>query len=154
MEPGNVLQIIMIATGVFLLAVTVGSLARRKMTESFCLAWGLIALILVTAGFILRPSEIARYISNWGLVLALMIGFCVVYVAYFMSAKVSELSRKNQELAIQVSLLRQQNEHILEQIQELTAYGESSRKEDAPEGNPRKEDALEGNTGKEGAPDA
>ena len=35
---GNILQIIMIATGVILLIVTVGSLARRKMTDSFSLA--------------------------------------------------------------------------------------------------------------------
>ena len=116
MELVDVLQIIIIATGIILLIVTINSLAHRKMTESFCLAWGLIALILVLAGFLLRPTEWSRYISPMGLIMVVMIGFCVVYVAYFMSTKVSELSRKNQELAIQVSLLRQENQQILEQL--------------------------------------
>lgn len=120
MEPGNILQIIMIATGVLLLIVTISSLARRKMTESFCLAWGLIALILVIAGFILRPSGWNRYISTMGMVLVVLIGFCAVYVAYFVSTKVSELSRRNQELAMQVSLLNQEQQRMLELLEQLT----------------------------------
>lgn len=129
MELVNILQTIIIATGIILLIITINSLAHRKMTESFCLAWGLIALILVLAGFFLRPTEWSRYISPMGLVMVVMIGFCVVYVAYFMSTKVSELSRKNQELAIQVSLLRQENQYILEQLTK------AAEKEQACEGN-------------------
>lgn len=115
----NILQIIIIATGIFLQIVTINSLAHRKMTESFCLAWGLIALILVLAGLFLRPTEWNRYISPMGLMLVVMIGFCIVYVAYFMSIKVSELSRRNQELAIQVSLLRQENQRIMEELEQI-----------------------------------
>lgn len=116
----NVLQIIIITTGIFLLIVTINSLAHRKMTESFCLAWGLIALILVLAGLLLRPTEWIRYMSPMGLMLVVMIGFCVVYVAYFMSTKISELSRRNQELAIQVSLLCQENQQIIEELEQMT----------------------------------
>lgn len=124
MQSGNILQVIVIVTGVFLLGVTIHSLALRRMTESFSLAWGLISLILVLAGFLLRPSEWGRYISTVGMVLVVLIGFCVIYVAYFMSAKVSELSRRNQELAIQVSLLNQENERILERLEQLTGVDE------------------------------
>lgn len=124
----NVLQIIIIATGIFLLIVTINSLAHRKMTESFCLAWGLIALILVLAGFLLRPTEWIRYMSPMGLMLVVMIGFCVVYVAYFMSIKISELSRRNQELAIQVSLLRQDNQRIAEELEQMTMTVEQEQK--------------------------
>lgn len=127
MEPGSILQIIMIITGVFLLLVTVSSLAHRRMTESFCLAWGLIALILILAGIFLRPAELARYISTMGLLMVVAIGFCVVYVAYFMSTKVSELSRKNQELAIQVSLLRQENQLVMQQLEQLTKAAEKEQ---------------------------
>lgn len=123
MQAGTILQIIMVVTGLFLLVITTTSLARRKMTESFCLAWGLISLILILAGIILRPAGWSRYLSNMGMVLALMIGFAIIYVAYFLSAKVSELSRKNQELAIQVSLLNQENERVLERLEELTGKG-------------------------------
>lgn len=125
---GNVLQIIIIATGIFLFIVTVNSLAHRKMTESFCLAWGLIAFILVLAGLFLRPTEWNSFISPMGLVMVVMIGFCVVYVAYFMSTKVSELTRRNQELAIQVSLLRQENQKITEQLDQVVSATEEEQK--------------------------
>lgn len=108
--------------------VTINSLANRKMTESFCLAWGLIAMILVLAGFLLRPTEWNRYISPMGLMLVVMVGFCVVYVAYFMSIKVSELARRNQELAIQVSLLSQENQRIMEQLEQMTIAIEQEQK--------------------------
>ena len=120
MSQGNILQIIIIITGIFLLCVTTTSLARRKMTESFCITWGLISVMIILAGILLRPVGWSKYVSTLGMILVLIVIFCVIYVAYFLSAKVSELSRKNQELAIQVSLLNQENERILERIEELT----------------------------------
>lgn len=119
MEPGVILQIIMIVVGIFLLAAVVSSLARRKMTESFCLTWGLIAIIIILAGILLRPAEWNRYISGMGMVLLLMIGFCIIYGAYFMSSKVSELMRKNMELSVQVSLLNHEKEELRKQLEEL-----------------------------------
>ncbi len=119
MSQGNILQIIIIATGVFLLCVTTTSLARRKMTESFCITWGLISLMIILAGILLRPVGWSKYVSTLGMLLVLIVIFCVIYVAYFLSAKVSELSRKNQELAIQVSLLNQENERILARLEEI-----------------------------------
>ena len=61
-----------------------------------------------------------EYISVAGLILLLIIFYGVLYAAYFVSLWISELSRKNQELAIQVSLLNQENERILRNLSELT----------------------------------
>ncbi|MDE7253682.1 MAG: DUF2304 domain-containing protein [Acetatifactor sp.] len=120
MEPGVILQIILIAVGGVLLATVISSLAKRKMTESFCLTWGLIAIIIILAGFLLRPAEWNKYISGTGMMLLLMIGFCIIYGAYFMSAKVSDLIRKNMELAMQVSLLNHEKEELHRRIDELS----------------------------------
>ncbi len=119
MEPGVMLRIIMIATGVFLFGVTISSLAKRKMTEPFCLTWGVISLMIILAGILLRPAEWNRYISGKGMLLVVMAGFCVIYGTYFMSIKVSELMRRNLELAMQVSLLNRENEEIRSKLEEL-----------------------------------
>ena len=111
--------------------VTLFSLAKRKMTESFCLTWGFISVIIILAGFLLRPTELARYISGTGMILVGMVAFCVVYGTYFMSIKVSELMRRNLELAMQVSLLGKENEEIRERLQEFIEGGEPA--EDANE---------------------
>ena len=121
MEPGVILQIILIIVGAVLLAAVASSLAKRKMTESFCLTWGLIAIIIILAGILLRPAEWNKYISGTGMLLLMMIGFCIIYGAYFMSGKVSELIRKNTELAMQVSLLNHEKEELYKKVDELAA---------------------------------
>ena len=130
MEPGLMLQIIMILTGVFLLCRTISSLARRKMTEPFCLSWGMIAVIIILAGCLLRPAGWNQYISYTGMVLLLLLGFCALYGAYFVSCRVSELMRKNNELAIQVSLLNEEREELEKKIEELAKKMESITIED------------------------
>ena len=105
METGDWLRVIICVGGVMLLGITMSSLAKRRMTEPFCLAWGIISIALILAGILLRPSMWNRYISFAGMLLVLLVGFAVIYIAFFVSTKVSELMRKNQELAMQVSLL-------------------------------------------------
>ena len=121
MEPGVILQIILIIVGVVLFATVASSLAKRKMTESFCLTWGFIAIIIILAGILLRPAEWNKYISGTGMLLLIMIGFCIIYGAYFMSGKVSDLIRKNTELAMQVSLLNHEKEELYRRMDELEA---------------------------------
>ncbi|MCD7837074.1 MAG: DUF2304 domain-containing protein [Lachnospiraceae bacterium] len=119
MESGVILRIIMFAMGVILFCASMSSLARRRMTEPFCLTWGFIALIIIFAGILLRPDEWSNYISGMGMLLVVLIGFCVVYGAYFMSCRVSELMRRNLELSMQVSLLNLENEKLQSQINEI-----------------------------------
>lgn len=119
MESGVILQIVLIMVGVMLLWTSISSLAKRKMTEPFCLTWGVIAIIIMLAGFLLRPSEWNRYISETGMILIMLIGFCVIYGAYFMSSRVSELMRRNLELSMQVSLLNYEKEEIRKQLEEI-----------------------------------
>ena len=127
MEPGLMLQIIMILTGVYLLVRTISSLAKRRMTEPFCLTWGLVAIGIILAGCLLRPAGWNQYISYTGMVLLLLIGFCLLYGAYFISCRVSELMRQNNELAIQVSLLKEE----VGRLQEKTGTVEAAFAEEA-----------------------
>lgn len=119
MGVGDILRIIMIATGFSLLGITLSSLARRKMNESFSLTWGLVAVIFVLGGVFLRPYEINRYVSVMGLLLIVIVGICVIFGAFYITGKVSEVSRKNQELSIQITLLNQENRVIMEKLEEL-----------------------------------
>ena len=44
MDIGNVLKLFMIILGVFILIKTVVSLAKRQMTEQFCLVWAVLSV--------------------------------------------------------------------------------------------------------------
>lgn len=119
MTVGDLLRIFMVLTGVILLLTTISSLAKRKMTETVCLAWGLVSVVCILAGFLLRPYGISNYISLTGLFLIMIIGIVVLYGAFFVSTKLSELARKNHELAVQVSLLNHENCIMLKKLEQL-----------------------------------
>ena len=119
MQTGAILRIVMITAGVLIFMQTILSLAKRRLKEQFCLLWGVISLLLVLAGILLRPVTLSQYVSGTGMLLIIVAGGCVVCCLYFLSIQLSVLSRKNQELAMQVSLLNPENERILAELGEL-----------------------------------
>ncbi len=119
MTVGDILRIFMVVTGVVLMGATISSLAKRKMTESVCLAWGLVSVVCVLAGLLLRPYGVSGYISKTGLMLIMIIAIVALVSAFVVSTKLSELARKNHELAVQVSLLNHENYTLLERMEKL-----------------------------------
>lgn len=119
MDAGTGLRITMILTGIFLMGITMSSLAKRKMTDSFVLTWGLISVIFILAGMILHPVELNHYISGMGMLLVGAISFCLIFGAYFMSVRISELMRRNLELAMQITLMKQELEELREMAVKL-----------------------------------
>lgn len=124
METGDLLRVIICCAGVVLLGITLSSLAKRRMTEPFCLTWGIISVVLILAGILLRPNTWNRFISLTGMLLVLLLGFAVIYIAFFVSTKVSELMRKNQELAMQVSLLNWEKDQLWKKLEEMSKQAE------------------------------
>lgn len=121
---GDFLRVFMVVVGIVLLLTTISSLAKRKMTEPVCLAWGVVSVVFILAGILLQPYEISRYISLTGLILIMIAGVVVLYGAFLVSTKLSELARKNHELAVQVSLLNHENCQMLKKLEELEAVQE------------------------------
>jgi hypothetical protein len=119
MNSGEILRCVMILTGIYLLLVSVRSLARRRLTEPFCMAWGGFSLLLLLGGILLHPDELNRYISTEGMLIFFFIGVVIVGAAYLVSWQVSELVQKNQELTMQISLLNTEFEHVLRELEEL-----------------------------------
>ena len=119
MASGDLLTIFLIVMGIYFLFMAILSLAERKMTEPFCLAWAVVAVLIIICGILIDPSELDRYISLRVLILILLITMGVVWTLWFISTQISILRRKNQELAMQISLLNQDSEKILKRLEEL-----------------------------------
>ena len=127
---GDGLRLFMIAAGLVILSVTVASLAKRHMTESFCIVWGIIAILFICAGIILQPTQWNKYIS-WGGLLLVLFGVVLLLVgAFFISLYISRLTRQVKELAIQVSLLNQENAVILRKFTKDQAESETVEHEE------------------------
>lgn len=119
MDTGNLLRIFAIVLGVWLFLADIISLAKRKMTEQFSLTWAFLSLLMVVCGLLLKPSHLERYVSFRGLILILLIIVGVIWGMWFISCYVSELMRKNQELAMQISLLNQDSEKMMKELEAL-----------------------------------
>ena len=130
MGAGDGLRIFMIAIGVVILAVTITSLARKHMTESFCIAWGIVAAGSICAGLVLRPTEWSHYVSWQGLMLILLGGVFVLAGAFFCSLRISRLNREVKELAIRVALLDQENAMLFGERAGDTAANETEENEE------------------------
>ena len=131
MSVGDGLRLFMIVVGLIILVMTVMSLARKHMTESFCIVWGVIAAIAICAGIIVQPTQWNRYIS-WGTLLLILFGVVLLLAGTFiLSVRISMLSRQVEELAMQVSLLNQENEMILRELGEEQVESETLEYEEA-----------------------
>ncbi len=116
---GIYVKLFFIVLALFLLGRTWVSLAKRKMTDHFCLAWAFLAVLIGLAGILLQPSQIEHYISWRGMILGMIVLVGIIGSLWFLSMQVSSLMRKNQELAMQTSLLNQDYMTLIRRVEEL-----------------------------------
>ena len=96
-----------------------------------------VSVLMVILGIVIKPSQIERYMRGEILALVLIVVLSVVWGLWFISTQVSILMRKNQELAMQTSLLNQDSENMLRQIDLLKAEIEVLKKRNETEENSR-----------------
>lgn len=130
MASGDLLTVFLVVMGICLFVMAILSLAKRKMTEPFCLAWVCVSVLIVICGILIEPSELDRYISLRVLILILFITIGVGWILWFISTQLSILRRKNQEIAMQISLLNQDSERMIKKLEDL----EKRMDEDTSEG--------------------
>lgn len=116
MEAGDILKLFLIAGGALLLLISITSLARKRLNESFALFWGVMSLIFIITGLSIQPVLLSVYLSSVSLVLIILAIVCITWAFFFLSIRASELARKNTELAINVSLLQQEVEMLQKRI--------------------------------------
>lgn len=119
MAVGDVLRLFVIVAGAYMFLKAILSLAKRKMTDPFCLAWAVLSALMIFSGILLNPSQLDGYISTRGLILIIIIVSGILWGLWFISTQVSILKRKNQELAMQISLLNNDCEKILRELEKL-----------------------------------
>ena len=67
----------------------------------------------------LNPSQLDRYISTRGLILIIIVVSGILWGLWFISTQVSLLKRRNQEMAMQISLLNNDCEKILKELEKM-----------------------------------
>jgi hypothetical protein len=121
----DILKSITVILGILLILSTFVSYIYKRITEKIAMWWCLISIIIILSGCV-------PVLSSWAVAMAeketyaLYIILVVVLLFIFkLSENVSNLKSRNQELAMQVSLLNEENEHILDELKKITSKEKS-----------------------------
>lgn len=110
MEADSIIRIAAVIMGIVIMILSFGLLSIKKMTVGFAVIWEIVGIGLVVMGIVpMVPLWRMGFGKEEGFAV-LGLGVVGVFVCYQFSVLVSGLSMKNQELAIEVSLLLREDE--------------------------------------------
>ena len=113
-------RILFVILGIFLFAGAFISYSCKRLNERIMLSWSIFSLILILLGAVPALSDWCSGFNRTETVGLFIILSAIIIILFKLSEYVSILSRKNQELAMHVSLLNQENERILSELQQIT----------------------------------
>ena len=113
----TIIRILMVGTGLLFLVLAFWAYTRQKLNDSMALIWAFVSIALVITGAV---PAVSKHLSESLLIFMFIICLLLLFLLFKVSKAVSVLSMKNQELAMQVSLLNQENERILHKLGILT----------------------------------
>jgi hypothetical protein len=114
-----IVKIIMVAVGAVLCIFDFVSYSRQKLTEKFAFLWGVLGAAVILSGALPVLSGWADTFELHTGIAVVLVGFVVLSILFSSSLVISDLTRKNQELAMQVSLLNNENEQVLNAVHRL-----------------------------------
>lgn len=109
----------MVAFGILFMIINFLLYAKRKMYEPIMFTWGVICILGIILGIADRPWGLVGEPGAPVVLVLSMTLFAVITALFVFSSIISIHIRKNQELAMQVSLLNQENEQIRVRLHEL-----------------------------------
>ena len=113
----TIIRILMVGTGILFLVLAFWAYTRQKLNDSMALIWVFVSIALVITGAV---PAVSKHLSESLSIFMFIICLLLLFLLFKVSKAVSVLSMKNQELAMQVSLLNQENERILHKLGILT----------------------------------
>ena len=113
----TIIRILMVGTGILFLVLAFWAYTRQKLNDSMALIWTFVSIALVITGAV---PAVSKHLNESLLIFMFIICLLLLFLLFKVSKAVSVLSMKNQELALQVSLLNQENERILHKLGILT----------------------------------
>lgn len=120
----NISTAIMMKTGLIAIGIIIMGLsfvlhAKRKLTVNLAVVWEFLGIALILIGAIPVFSSWCHLLAKGTVIAMFVVGVLALWGSYILCILISDLSMKNQELAMQVSLLNQENELMLKELKEM-----------------------------------
>lgn len=122
-----IMKIGLIIVGVMIMIMSFVFHAKRKLTVNLAVVWEFLGFALILIGAIPVFSSWCHLLARGTVIAMFVVGALALWGSYILCILISNLSMKNQELAMQVSLLNQENELMLKEIEKLKEDRENDR---------------------------
>lgn len=122
-----IMKIGLIIVGVMIMMMSFVFHAKRKLTVNLAVVWEFLGFALILIGAIPVFSSWCHLLAKGTVIAMFVVGALALWGSYILCILISNLSMKNQELAMQVSLLNQENELMLKEIEKLKEDRENDR---------------------------
>ena len=116
MSTGIIMRTGLIVIGVFIMALSFVLHAKRRLTVNLAVVWEFVGIALILTGAVPVFSSWCCLLAKGTVIAMFVVGAFVLWGCYEVCILISVLSMKNQELAVQVSLLNQENELLLNEM--------------------------------------
>lgn len=123
---GNVIRIGLIVAGIFLFVFGFLAHAVKKLAVNYAVIWGLLGILMIIVGGVPALSEWTEMMAPGAKLVFCCLGALLLFTVVQESVVISQLYMRNRELAMQVSLLNQESERIMSQLEELSQEQEDA----------------------------
>lgn len=115
-----VLRIVMVATGCLFLILNFVTYVKKNLTEKFTWMWTFFCIVMILSGIVPGLDRWSYQLNSWGYVALCIILILIVQFIFIITKEIANLKKRNKELAMHVSLLNQENERILAELEKIT----------------------------------
>lgn len=125
---GTIIRIGLVVGGVILIVFGFWMHSIKKLAVNYAVIWGLLGIVMILVGAIPVLSEWTNMMAPGTGLAFFCVGVLILFTEVQESLVISQLNLKNRELAMQVSLLNQESERMMLELEELAreqeeAYG-------------------------------
>ena len=114
-----VIRLFLIIVGLSFLLLTLLTFITKKISPGMGVLWVLASFVLFVMGFLPVWETWMRLVSRPVTIMVFILGLAFLIGLFLVCLSVSNLLSRNRELAMQVSLLNQENEQILKELERL-----------------------------------
>ena len=115
-----VLRIIMVVAGCLFLILNFVTYVKKNLTEKFAWMWTFFCVVMILSGIVPGLNRWSFQFNSWGYLVLCIILVLIVQFIFIITKEIANLKKRNKELAMHVSLLNQENERILAELEKLT----------------------------------
>ena len=110
----------MVVAGCLFLILNFVTYVKKNLTEKFTWMWTIFCIVMILSGIVPGLNSWSFKFNSWGYMALCIILVLIVQFIFIITKEIANLKKRNKELAMHVSLLNQENERILAELEKLT----------------------------------